>query len=988
MALFICRMCGGRLTPLDKTTICKCEFCGVVQSVPLLDDEDKAQMCAAAERFRREYRYDKAIELYEELIRHSPTDADLYWALALCRCGVEYAERGGEYVPALNRTTARSLLSDEDYKTALKYAGAEQRAAMEKQAEQIDAARRRVVEISRSAEDCDVYLNCRETDENGRRTTDSLIAADIYAKLCAEGLRVFFPRVSLEDKAGGDWEPYIFSALSSAAVMIVVGTSAESFEDIWVRNAWSRFLSLSAGDSRRRIIPAFRDFDVKELPRELAGFQAVDMSRLGFEADLAASVGSVLGTRREKAPAVTDPLLRRARLFIEDRDYESAEQLLAEQPDSAEKYLLKLLSEYRLTAERELEELRTDFSGSENYRAAMRLGDEGFRLRLRERNLNSVYNKCCESLESAVTDIQYRAAAAEFRVLNYRDSDEKADYAERRAAEVTAENEVKRREGVYSLAAKMLEESSDTAILSSAEKSLRELGDYKNAAELADKCAVKLAELSANTPAPPPDDKKRLPIKWIAAAGALAVAGIIGIIIGVSGQDNAAVDEVISDVSEPTREKTAAELNADKYKRAAALLKQGNYGEAELIFTALGDYSDAADKAKECKYQNALEVMEQGDLDKAELAFTVLGDYSDSARKLTECRYRSAVAHLESGELEAAESAFIKLGEYKDCPEQLSKTRYAMAERALAAGDTGKAESLFLAICGYSDAATRYCKIVYADCERMAAEGDIAGACERIEPLLDCYNNYKLDRDYWFVGKLAEAARSYDREAYSNCITKLESSDELKELPITSAIAASAERMKLFTVKKSAVIPFGHYPSEPDRSIEWLVISNDGEGTIVLASKYAVFDAPFDTGNADGWENSSIRKLLNNDFLYSAFSADELALIQYTDIAADSDYTYIYPRYNETQYTGTESYADKVYLPSRELNCHNRGFGVKTVKELTEDNRIWTHDVSISQWLLKGIYEAMYYDDGYPVNDCTDFTTPRGICPMITIHIE
>lgn len=962
MALFICRMCGGRLTPLDKTTICKCEFCGVVQSVPLLDDEDKAQMCAAAERFRREYRYDKAIELYEELIRYSPTDADLYWALALCRCGVEYAERGGEYVPALNRTTARSLLSDEDYKTALKYAGAEQRAAMEKQAEQIDAARRRVVEISRSAEDCDVYLNCRETDENGRRTTDSLIAADIYAKLCAEGLRVFFPRVSLEDKAGGDWEPYIFSALSSAAVMIVVGTSAESFEDIWVRNAWSRFLSLSAGDSRRRIIPAFRDFDVKELPRELAGFQAVDMSRLGFEADLAASVGSVLGTRREKAPAVTDPLLRRARLFIEDRDYESAEQLLAEQPDSAEKYLLKLLSEYRLTAERELEELRTDFSGSENYRAAMRLGDEGFRLRLRERNLNSVYNKCCESLESAVTDIQYRAAAAEFRVLNYRDSDEKADYAERRAAEVTAENEVKRREGVYSLAAKMLEESSDTAILSSAEKSLRELGDYKNAAELADKCAVKLAELSANTPAPPPDDKKRLPIKWIAAAGALAVAGIIGIIIGVSGQDNAAVDEVISDVSEPTREKTAAELNADKYKRAAALLKQGNYGEAELIFTALGDYSDAADKAKECKYQNALEVMEQGDLDKAELAFTVLGDYSDSARKLTECRYRSAVAHLESGELETAESAFIKLGEYKDCPEQLSKTRYAMAERALAAGDTDKAENIFLAICGYSDAATRYCKLVYADCERLAAEGDIAGACERLEPLLDCYNNYKLDRDYWFVGKLAEAAEDYNDGWYYGCVRTLKKAEDNA---VKTAINSSAWERSLTEAQVGDTFYFGRFERENSSSylehrIEWEVVESDGEGTVILMSDEVLFDLPFDTGNNGNWADSSLRCYLNGEFLSSAFDADDLTHMRYIDECL-------------------------VSIPDKEMALNTSGFGSYLVREKGENNMVSVYSDYKPHWVLQGDKGFCYFRDEKPPHD---YSTAFGIRPIIKLSIK
>ena len=79
---------------VEGKSLCGCKFCGTIQSVPLLDSAEKAELCARAETLRREYRYDKAIALYEELIRLAPTDADLYWALTLCRYGAELSPDG------------------------------------------------------------------------------------------------------------------------------------------------------------------------------------------------------------------------------------------------------------------------------------------------------------------------------------------------------------------------------------------------------------------------------------------------------------------------------------------------------------------------------------------------------------------------------------------------------------------------------------------------------------------------------------------------------------------------------------------------------------------------------------------------------------------------------------------------------------------------------------------------------------------------------
>ena len=66
-------------------------------------------------------------------------------------------------------------------------------------------------------------------------------AYDIYEKLTDKGLRVFFSRITLQDKLGCDYEPYIYSALRSARVMLAVTADAKNASAVWVKNEWKRF---------------------------------------------------------------------------------------------------------------------------------------------------------------------------------------------------------------------------------------------------------------------------------------------------------------------------------------------------------------------------------------------------------------------------------------------------------------------------------------------------------------------------------------------------------------------------------------------------------------------------------------------------------------------------------------------------------------------------------------------------------------------------
>lgn len=126
----------------------------------------------------------------------------------------------------------------------------------------------------------------KETDRGGNRTKDSVVAQELYEKLVASGYKVFFSRITLEDKIGTEYEPYIYAALSSSKVMLTVSSSRENIEAPWVKNEWSRFLTLRQADASKTLIPLYFDMSKSDLPEEFAILSMQDMTKEGFEQEL------------------------------------------------------------------------------------------------------------------------------------------------------------------------------------------------------------------------------------------------------------------------------------------------------------------------------------------------------------------------------------------------------------------------------------------------------------------------------------------------------------------------------------------------------------------------------------------------------------------------------------------------------------------------------------------------------------------------------
>lgn len=460
MAIFKCKMCGGTLNFTEGSTVAECECCGTKQTLPKLSDEKRANLYDRANHFRRNNDYDKALSIYEQILNEDKTDAEAYWSIVLCKYGIEYVEDPSNHkrIPTVNRTQFTSIFADEDYKAAIANADGYQRDLYEAEAKEIDKIQKGILAISDKESPYDVFICYKETDNGGRRTQDSVLAQDLYFGLKNEGFNVFFSRITLEDKLGSAYEPHIFAAIHSAKVMVVLGTKAEHFNAVWVKNEWSRYLALIKKGENKTLIPAYKDMDPYDLPDEFSHLQAQDMSKLGFMQDLLRGIKKIVEADREKSGQVKEtvvvsgkqditPLLKRAFLFLEDGDFTNAdeyvEKVLDINPECAEAYIVKLLIDLRLRKPEQLTTCPSPIASNSNFNKAIRFASPEYRNVLQGyKNANiehiakakeqarkeAIYEQALDRLSVAPDDIAYKKSIAELEsIIDYKDAKEQIE---------------------------------------------------------------------------------------------------------------------------------------------------------------------------------------------------------------------------------------------------------------------------------------------------------------------------------------------------------------------------------------------------------------------------------------------------------------------------------------------------------------------------------------------------------------------------------
>lgn len=910
-----CKMCGGDIDFIPGATYGTCEYCGSTSTIPQAEDENKLNRYNRANHFRRQCEFDKAVAAYEKILEQDDTDAEAHWGAVISRFGIEYVEDPATHqrIPTCHRVQVASILTDEDYLAAVENAPDEEsRRIYQEEAARIAEIQKGILAISANEKPYDVFICYKETDENGQRTRDSQWAQDVYYGLTEQGLKVFFSRITLEDKLGQQYEPYIFAALNSAKVMVVIGSRPEYFNAVWVKNEWSRYLSLMKHDHKRLLIPCYRDMDPYDLPEELSMLQSQDMSKIGFMQDLLRGIQKVMqqptsapqGVRVEtatvetNAPGVTS-LLKRAALFLEDGDTASAreyyDRVLDIDPECAEAYMGKVCAETGCRKESDL--------GALNYCVDMR-GDWQKAVRFASAGQKQKYEGYMASVRARVEEHCHELAI---------------DCA--CAVAVGRGSRAKMDEALKSYRANCLTEGSESTDYSAEEGASWHLAGYQSIRNT-------LAQMAAD------GDPRDV------TEGMLKVAAAM---FGQIKGEEARAQQCLA-LAEQARLKAIYE-KASARREAIGMpdLMDAAYLEAlAKQFGQIPGYKDAKQQAEQClqdaenvrenAYNDAVKAMQEAERSSykwreaiQKLAREGLNGYRDveelrkqAEQRYEECRnaeekerkakerrkktltiaavvlvviacaiawcipnviipnnkYQQAVVLRENGQYDEAIALFTELGNYYDAAAQVTETKYQKATNLNAFGKYDEAYAIYVTLTGYKDV------------DKLLIEDDNIVAAK----------------------KVLEA-----REAQ-------------------------------FTVGN--YVTFGEYPQttagEDMTPIEWLVLARDGNKALLI-SRYGLDAQPYNTDHTSvTWETCTLRTWLNGTFYNKAFSSAEQSAILTTNVNNSK-----YQCYSGWSTNGGNNTQDKVFLLS--YAEANKYFGVTYDNSSNTKSRVAPTAYAIAQ---------------------------------------
>lgn len=328
----ICPNCGSPYS-LDKAGNLVCRFCGYVK--PKAPTSEEESLLYAAAQALRLASFEEAEQMYQDIVERFKKCAEAYWGLTLCQYGIKFEDDyDGKKIPTCYATQYESFLENPNYKKALSYASEEQKAFFENTALRIEKTRKEWIEKAEKEPPYDIFLSYKDT-EDGKRTDDSYDAHELYNTLTGLGYRVFFSRVTLAGKTGENYEPYIFSALNSAPVMLVFASKPEYVTSTWVKNEWSRYLSRIRNGHKQEgsLAVIFRNFSPSALPRALSGLQNLKYGEITFLSNLKSYVDKYI----EAAKASSFQIKRKEVAIAKKQGKKSLEAVKAESITSLNK---------------------------------------------------------------------------------------------------------------------------------------------------------------------------------------------------------------------------------------------------------------------------------------------------------------------------------------------------------------------------------------------------------------------------------------------------------------------------------------------------------------------------------------------------------------------------------------------------------------------------------------------------------------------------
>jgi len=395
------------------------------------------------------------------------------------------------------------------------------------------------------------------------------------------------------------------------------------------------------------------------------------------------------------------------------------------------------------------------------------------------------------------------------------------------------------------------------------------------------------------------------------------------------------------------------------------------YKKAAEIFKSVSQYLDSADLAQEC-YDNAEIcrkdfIFEKGktkmcgwvahDYESAIKAFESIPGWKDADEMILICKRKieEINAKAEEERLEKKRKAEIERIEAEKRKKQIKKiTIVGISIVSVIVAFVIILNTVIIPNSKYKDAITLMQAGKYS--EAITAFEALDGYKDSADKIAECNTAIK-DSKYNDAVALMDAGNIV--EAYESLIALdgyKDSSDK------ANSIYDEYKVEKLKTAKVGDYVLFGMYEQDNNTSngkedVEWLVLEiKDGKALVI--SKYALDCQTYNTSDADvTWETCTLRKWLNNNFINSAFTGDEKAMIPTVTVSADKNPHYSTNPGNATQdqvFLLSITEANKYFSSDSARQCEHTDYAVAVGAYVNSSNgNCW--------WWLRSPGYSQYY---------------------------
>ncbi len=378
----VCNVCGSGVNK-DENGGGVCQSCGHAMMFPKSDIKKLNRITY----LRNAFRFAEAEDLAEKLKTAEPEDSEAYWAALLCEYGIQYVREGSSRFAVCRKDISElpAIKESNNYKRALYYATEEYQKAYETLGEQLEDTVSITKSILKQEKNYDVFILSRE----GVSVDDDLDGDKVYLRFTSNlGFSAFYAPEMFKDMDAVEKSAQIVHALKNSRIMIPSFREKNDVYDDYFKYTVNTFSAEMKKDSEKLVFPVFNShaMNFQQLPEKLVWCDDIfDCSEDEFMREISDKIESIL--KPEVNAIVPDALvtataankenlIKRAYMFLEDGEFETADQyfdkILDIDIEDSRAYIGKLLAECKLHSEDEIPGLPQTVTDDKNFKKALR----------------------------------------------------------------------------------------------------------------------------------------------------------------------------------------------------------------------------------------------------------------------------------------------------------------------------------------------------------------------------------------------------------------------------------------------------------------------------------------------------------------------------------------------------------------------------------------------------------------------------------------